>query len=170
MKHFWLIRHAKTENSAGPGTSDFDRDLNKRGRRDGESMQAWFAQVAGEQPQQRPQWLLTSSAVRAISTSAFVAAGFNLTPEQQHSDSSLYLADPETLLDALRSTPADVNCVALVAHNPGMGWLVNALSAAGETIDNLPTFGCALFQADVEHWYDLTQATRLRLVTPKRLA
>jgi len=170
MKHFWLIRHAKTETSAGPGTSDFDRDLNKRGRRDGEKMQAWFAQVASAHPQQRPQWLITSSAVRAVSTSAFVAQGFGLTPDEQHSDSSLYLADPETLLDALRSAPAHVNCVALIAHNPGMGWLVNAFSAARDSIDNLPTFGCALLQADVGHWADLTQATRLRLVTPNTLA
>ena len=170
MKHFWLIRHAKTEVSAGPGTSDFDRDLNKRGRRDGKKMQAWLARVANAQPQQRPQWLLTSSAVRAVSTSRFVAKGFGLSPDQQYSDEALYLAGPEVLLDALRSTPTHANCVAPVAHNPGITWQVNALSAPTEVINNLPTFGCALFQADVEQWTDLTQATRLELATPKTLA
>lgn len=172
MKHFWLIRHAKTEGSAGPGTSDFDRDLNKRGRRDGATLQTWFAQQASKRPECRPDWLITSSAVRAVSTSAFVAQGFDLPMNQQHSDESLYLAGPEVLLDALRSTPGDANCVALIAHNPGMTWLVNMLSAADEGIDNLPTFGCALFRADVADgadWMDITQATRVLLTTPKML-
>ncbi len=175
MKHFWLIRHAKTEDSAGPGTSDFDRDLNKRGRRDGDTLQAWFRQQASEHPEYRPDWLITSSAVRAVATSVFVAQGFDLSMDQQTSDESLYLAGPEVLLDALRSTPGDANCVALVAHNPGMTWLVNMLSVADEGIDNLPTFGCALFQADFAHgahgadWTDLTRATRVLLTTPKML-
>lgn len=176
MKHFWLIRHAKSENAApGFNSRDFDRDLSNRGRRDGEQMQRWFAQLAAEQADTRPDWLVTSSAVRAAATSDYVARGFALTSNQTTDDPSLYNAPPEVLLDALRSTPCDARCTAIVAHNPGMTWLVNALTAtvpesSAQQIDNLPTFGCALFRADVKNWSELTVAQRLLLITPQTLA
>ena len=167
MKQFWLIRHAKSANSApNPEQGDFYRDLNERGRRDGAHMQTWFAQTANNQPACRPDWLITSNAVRAQSTSEFVASGFSIGADQRISDASIYNAGPESLLDALCSTPADANCVALVAHNPGLTWLVNALSDPAETIDNLPTLGCALFQTDIDDWATITKTRRLLLVSP----
>ncbi len=171
MKHFWLIRHAKSAHSI-PGTdvSDFDRDLNPRGRRDGEQMQRWFAQLAADQPEYRPDWLVTSTAVRAAATSQFVVDGFALGTDQSTSDSSLYHAGPELVLDVLRSTPADATCAALVAHNPGLTWLVNALTDSSAAIDNLPTLGCALFHSDAQDWTDITRARRLLLMTPKTLS
>lgn len=132
-------------------------------------MQAWFAELSNSKPELRPDWLVTSSAVRAVSTSQFVAQGFSLAPDQQHSDAALYLAAPEVLLDALRSTPEHVSCTALVAHNPGMTWLINSLSADSEMIENLPTFGCALFQADVSDWAAISATTRVLLITPRAL-
>ena len=84
-------------------------------------------------------------------------------------EQSLYLADPETLLATLKETPADVSCVALVAHNPGLTWLVNALSADNQQLDNLPTMGCALFESSAVHWSDVGNVSRVSLFTPKKI-
>ena len=132
-------------------------------------MQHWFAQLGRDQPEYRPTWLVTSNAVRAAATSQFVARGFALGADQCADDAALYHASPELLLEALRSTPAKVPCVALVAHNPGLTWLINTLSDSAEAIDNLPTLGSALFRADVDDWLDITRAQRLLLMTPKLL-
>lgn len=133
----WLIRHAKSSWS-DTTLRDFDRPLNGRGERDGPSMQRWLeAQAFG------PAWIWTSDAARARATSAFVHRAFptaELVPDHR-----LYGASPETILDVVLDTPAGIESIALVAHNPGLTQCINLL--AGErAIDNLPTFGIARLQ------------------------
>ena len=81
----------------------------------------------------------------------------------------LYHASPEQILDVVRQTPSEVQSVAVVAHNPGMTWLVNAMGSDAIT-DNLPTFGVALFTLSGS-WLDLSPAhAKLELtMTPKQL-
>jgi phosphohistidine phosphatase SixA len=81
----------------------------------------------------------------------------------------LYLAGVNALLDCLQATPAEVNAVAIVAHNPGLTYLTNALGAEDVT-DNLVTFGCARFEYSGE-WSDLAlgQAQFQALDTPKTI-
>ena len=146
----WLIRHAKSSWSS-PTLSDFERPLNKRGERDGPRMAAWL----GEQPD-KADWLWTSSAVRARATAGFVAEGCGIAPERVTALDSLYGAGPREMLDVLKSTPADVSAVALVAHNPGITYLVNELARHVVT-ENVPTFGVAGFTVSGE-WPDLRPA------------
>lgn len=145
MRYIWIIRHGKSLD-AKAGERDHDRDLSARGERDGELMQAFYAAHPNA-----AEWIWTSSAVRAQRTAAYVALGFTATittaPE-------LYLSSPETALGVLRSTPSTVESVALVAHNPGLTYLANLLSAEPVT-DNLVTFGTALFATELE-WSALT--------------
>jgi phosphohistidine phosphatase len=159
----WLIRHAKSD-WGNRGLSDFDRPLNARGERDGPVMTRWLAKQSNP-----ATWLWTSTAVRARATAAFVQAGFGLDDTAIVCDDGLYHASPEQILDVIRQTPADVESVALVAHNPGLTWLVNAMGEDAIT-DNLPTFGIARFECTGE-WATLTAGTgRLDfLVSPKTL-
>jgi len=122
-----------------------------------------------QDPQQIPGWLVTSAAIRAKQTSDFIARAFAVPHEHICIDRSLYLADPETLFDALKETPAEQNCVALIAHNPGLTWLVNSLSDANEQLENLPTLGCALFSCEVSDWSELNRANCVLLLTPKKV-
>lgn len=138
MKHLWIIRHAKSS-WADPGQRDFDRDLNKRGERDGLAMQAHLATQDNA-----PQWLWCSSAQRARRTAAFVQAGFKIPQDNCQTLAELYHADAYQLLDVLQRTPAEFHSVAIVAHNPGLTDLVNSLGEAPVTT-NLPTFGIAHF-------------------------
>ena len=159
----WLIRHAKSS-WADPGTRDFDRPLNARGERDGPSMSAWLR----GQPQ-RASWLMTSPARRALATSRFVADGFELAAARVDERAELYDATPETILDTIRTTPPDVQSVAVVAHNPGMTETTNLL--CGERItENLPTFGTACLRVPAP-WATLQfgQAVLQQLISPKLL-
>jgi phosphohistidine phosphatase len=159
----WLIRHAKSD-WGDRGLSDFDRPLNARGERDGPVMATWL----GEQSDPAT-WLWTSTAVRAEATAAFVRSGFGMADSAVVRDDRLYHASPEQILDVIRQTPADVHSVALVAHNPGLTWLVNAMGEDAIT-ENLPTFGIARFDCRGD-WASLTAGTaRLDfLVSPKTL-
>ena len=159
----WIIRHAKSS-WAEPAQSDFERPLNKRGNADGPRMARWLA----SQPEPAT-WIWTSDAARARATAAFVAEGFAASAPRVVADSRLYLAGVNELCDVLRETPSDEHSVALVAHNPGLTYLVNHL-AQEDVIDNLPTFGVARFAIEGP-WASLNpQGANLELVTaPKRL-
>jgi phosphohistidine phosphatase len=158
----WLIRHAKSDWNAG-ARSDFERPLNRRGERDGPRMAAWLA--AASDP---AIWIWTSDAARARATARFVAEGFGATARVVE-ERRLYEASPERLLEVIRETPSDVESAAVVAHNPGLTYLVNLL-AGDEVTDNLPTFGVARF-AVPPPWRDLRfgTATLEVLTSPKML-
>lgn len=159
----WLIRHAKSAWSE-PGLADFDRPLNARGERDGPLMAAWL------KTQTDPAtWIWSSTARRAWATAAFVQEGFGLSDEALIAVDDLYHATPEQILDVVRQTPGEVKSVAVIAHNPGMTWLVNGMGRDAVT-DNLPTFGVARFDCAGD-WPSLRAGSaRLDfLVSPKTL-
>ena len=166
--YLWLIRHAKSS-WADPGQADHARPLNKRGLRDGPRMARWLAQQA-----QPAQWMWCSDAQRAQETARFVAEGFGLAAAAVALEPSLYHASPNAMLDVLRGTPPHVRSVAVVAHNPGLTYLVNEL-AQRAVIDNLPTFGVAGFRLPDawESWHELRLAAEPIppeiLATPKTI-
>ena len=160
----WLIRHAKSS-WAITGQPDFERPLNKRGNADGPQMAKWLTEQTSP-----ATWIWSSDAARAIATTQLVARGFAATAPQVASDNRLYHATPEAACEVLRETPSDVASAALVAHNPGLTWLVNLL-AAGSVVNNLPTFGIARFNV-VGAWHEFSPAntTLDLLMAPKKLS
>ena len=159
----WVIRHAKSS-WGDPGLRDFDRPLNGRGKRDGPRMARWLG--AQSEP---AEWLWTSTAARALATAAFVQEGFGIPDDHVVATDELYHASPEALLDTIRSTPSTIGSAAVVAHNPGLTWLVNRLGREGVT-DNLPTFGVAAFELEGA-WTDVRfgQAKLEILAAPKTI-
>ncbi len=160
MRYIWIVRHGKSA-EGDPGQRDHDRPLNPRGERDGANMQKWF----GTQ-ERAPHWVWTSTAVRASSTARYVADG---TGAIMTEEPRLYLSSPDTVLDCLRSTPDDVASVAVVAHNPGLTYMVNQLGDSHVT-DNLVTFAAALFATEAE-WSNLHfgQGQFISLTEPRSL-
>ncbi len=161
--NIWIIRHAKSS-WADPHQTDFERPLNHRGERDGLTMQHWLSEQDAA-----ADWIWTSDAKRALATSSFVQKAFGNANPQVVADHRLYHAGPDTHLSVLKETPENVLNVALVAHNPGLTYLVNLLGAT-EVTNNLPTFGVVRFSYDGP-WTDLNfgQATLDYLTSPKRL-
>lgn len=159
----WIIRHAKSSWSH-PGLRDIDRPLNKRGERDGPRMAAWLA--AQSDP---AEWIWASPAARAVATADFARRGFDLSEAAVATEAALYHASPEDIIEVVRRTPPDLRSAAVVAHNPGLTFLVNLLGPEPVT-DNLPTFGVARFDLPCV-WIDLVPgiATLDVLVGPKTI-
>ena len=148
MRHLWLIRHAKSSWSER-GLPDFDRPLNARGERDVALMSAW---LAGQQPAAR--WLWHSPARRTEATARGIAPAFELPDTKLCAAPELYLAQPEALLDAIRATPTEASCVALVGHNPGISQVASLLAPESGIVD-FPTLGSALLSCSAVQWTDL---------------
>lgn len=132
-----LVRHAKsswkTENQA-----DFDRPLNSRGMRDGQTMARRLVEH-----QCFPDLMLCSSARRAQETASLLRNELELSDVQFELHDDLYLASAGTILGILSSIPADVQHVMVVAHNPGLEALSDLL--AGQALPPLPTLGIRQF-------------------------
>jgi phosphohistidine phosphatase len=153
MKRITLVRHAKSDWSL-PGQQDWDRVLNKRGQRDAPEMARRLR--AAKLP--KPDLVLTSPAVRAITTASIMARELKLTAAVIKQDERLYLADPQQIVEVLKGMAGAAGHVMVFGHNPGITECANRLSAS-EHIDNMPT--CATFTATfaIASWTDLAWET-----------
>lgn len=141
-----LMRHsyAADENSH----RDFDRPLTDHG--------VSLADSTGQLLRDLnivPQLIVTSSAVRTVTTARHVATQFDPSVPQVHRD-DLYQAGPSCYLPAVQSEAApDVSSVLAIGHNPGMSSLICGL--AGERLP-VPPATVGVFSLDAEDWFDLT--------------
>ncbi|MBC5992718.1 SixA phosphatase family protein [Pontibacter cellulosilyticus] len=161
MKTLYILRHAKSSWDFEE-LSDHDRPLNKRGRSD--------AQLMGHELNNRgaiPALIVSSSAVRAISTATLVGREMNYEAEDIVVADSIYGADKHDLLDVVHTTPADVDSLMLVGHNEPISEFANMLSP--EHIASLPTTGIVALEFDCDSWYDISKenATLLFYDFPK---
>lgn len=147
MRRLILLRHAKSS-WENPGLRDFDRPLNKRGKRDAPRMGALLKKHAI-----KPAVIISSDAKRAQSTARLVAAELDYPADHIRLNHALYLSSPATMLEVLTETAPDDSDVMLVAHNPGMTDLANYLSDA--SIDNLPTCGVFIVTQEANSWNEL---------------
>ena len=162
MKTLILMRHAKSDWDDF-NASDFDRELNARGKRDAPLMGYRLAACAIQ-----PDAFMVSTACRAKSTAELMvpALGFSLAEIDWRDE--LYLASPSAMKSVIRQTADHVQTLALLAHNPGITELVNQL--AGTDISNVPTCGVITLELPVDHWIDVgNKATLLDFDYPKRL-
>lgn len=145
LRRLTLVRHAKSDWSL-PDQQDWDRVLNRRGQQDAPEMARRL-----RSRQLKPDLILSSPAVRALSTASIMARELRVPVERIAPDERLYLADPQQILDVVRELGGDAAHVMVFGHNPGITECANRLSA-GEHIDNMPT--CAVFTANfaVDDW------------------
>jgi phosphohistidine phosphatase len=148
MKRLTLVRHAKSDWSL-PDQNDWDRPLNKRGQRDAPEMARRL-----RSRRLKPDLVLSSPAVRALTTAAVMARELKVPSACVVQDERLYLASPADLLAVVRELGGEAKHVMLFGHNPGLTEFANRLSAS-EHIDNLPTSGTFTAQFHIEAWPDL---------------
>ncbi len=144
-----LIRHAKSAD----GPVDIERELNPRGMRDRAAVGQWLRDQAIA-----PGRVVVSPAARARLTWAG-AAPFVTAPEPEIDD-RIYENDAYLLLDIVHETPAEVQALVLVGHNPSLGSLAYNLDdgtgseeARQELLTGFPTSAIALFELAGE-WAD----------------
>ena len=172
MKRLLLLRHAKSswKNAA---LSDFDRPLNRRGRKAAPTMGAYLAAEG-----LRPDRVLCSAALRAEET------WDRLKPRLDgevpvKTFRSLYLASPARLLEVVQRQPNDLACLLVIGHNPGIANLARRLAGPGSSAEalarlagNFPTAGLAELTFEGRSWSDIAPglAGLVRIVAPKELA
>lgn len=147
MKTLLVLRHAKSSWTES-GLDDHDRPLDPRGAHD--------APAVGRRLVERglvPDRVLSSTAVRAVSTAELVAAtcGDALPIDALE---SLYLADPAAYLEAVRERGGEAERLLLVGHNPGLTALVTRLTGACE---RMPTAALAVVEFDVADWRQVAE-------------
>lgn len=148
MRRLILLRHGKS-GWDDARLDDFDRPLAPRGLRDVPEMGRRLARRG-----QAPDLIISSAALRAISTARAVARELGYREDRIVSDADLYHASPEKILSFVRRAPDEASTLMMVGHNPGMTELANRLAEI--RLDNMPTAGmlCVEFDAP-ESWANI---------------
>ena len=150
QKRITLLRHAKSS-WKDASLADRDRPLNRRGNKTAPDMGKRLAELGV-----RPSLLLTSPAKRTRETARLIARELNYPLEFIQSESELYLATPETILQVVARQDNGFNDVMLFGHNPGITELANRLG--DRNIDNVPTCGMVGIELDVKEWTEIVAA------------
>ncbi|MGQ0502431.1 MAG: SixA phosphatase family protein [Panacagrimonas sp.] len=146
MLRLTLVRHAKSSWD-DTALNDFERPLNPRGRRDAPVMAQRFARL-----NRPPDRLVSSPALRAISTARTFAEVLGMDEAQIELVSAIYEATPATLLGAIRRLDASLRHVMLFGHNPGFSELACLLAPC--PFDEMPTCAVVSLELEVGAWTD----------------
>ncbi len=170
-RYLFLMRHAKAAN-ASAYDDDHARPLTEIGldaaRRIGQHWQAIWP---------LPEWVWCSDAMRTKQTFLELQKGLGAELPVQF-DNALYMASTGDMLAMLQRTPAAIERVLMVAHNPGTHHLAHTLAsdASLDVHDALnhkyPTGTLSVFRVPNEMaWGDLAPAslTLEALVMPKKI-
>jgi len=157
MKILTLLRHAKSTWD-DPVARDFDRPLNKRGRK--------AAKAVGREMRAqglRFDRIVASPALRVVETLADVADGYGRALDIRH-DQRIYLAAPCTLLDIVHEADDAAEILLLVGHNPGLEQLALLLTEGddryrGEIAIKYPTAALAEIRLPVTSWSDVVEGS-----------
>ncbi len=160
MKNLLIMRHAKSDWSTGD--KDFDRPLNKRGKRD--------APFMGEQLKMQnkiPDLILSSPARRAEMTTNNVIENCDYTGEVLWND-DIYYHDERAVMEHIKNIPPDIDRLMLVGHNPTLEYLLTLLTLNNEA---MPTASIASVVFDIDDWADIKmyEAELEWLIKPKEL-
>jgi phosphohistidine phosphatase len=152
-KRVTLLRHAKAraDDSSMP---DRQRPLNDRGERDA-PMMGRRLRVSGV----RPSLIITSPALRALHTARLIAEAIGYPLEFLQRESDLYLASPDDILRVLTQQDNAFNDIIVCGHNPGLTELASKLT--GVEIDNIPTCGLVVVEAEISEWGQLRRGGTL---------
>ena len=148
MYRLSLIRHAKSSWDHAE-LSDFERPLNDRGRRDAPVMAARLKARGAP-----PDVLVSSPALRAISTARVFASVWGVPGDEILLQSKIYEASAGTLLSVVNGFDDRHRHIALFGHNPGLSQLAHLLADC--SFDDLPTCGIAQLSLTIRRWADAT--------------
>jgi phosphohistidine phosphatase len=150
-KQLILVRHAKSD--WGDFTvKDFDRPLNERGHKSApEMVERLMAKEI------RPQAIVSSPALRAITTAKYFAATWKFQANRFFTEPAIYEATTNTLLRVVNQLDNRFDRIALFGHNPGLTDLLNYLG--DQQISNMPTCGVAIIDFPFNDWKLVSRGT-----------
>jgi phosphohistidine phosphatase len=153
MKTLYLMRHAKSSWSFDE-LSDQERPLNDRGRDDAPRM--------GQALAKRHitlDLLVSSPAVRALSTAVLVARELSYPHDKIRVEPCIYQADLDTLLAVVRDLPDAADAVLLTGHNPTFTDTANYLLPSSGLTHEMPTAAVVCIRFQTDHWAEAGPAT-----------
>ncbi len=154
VKTLLILRHAKSS-WKNANLADFDRPLNRRGKRDAPRVGALL-----KQEEIIPDLIISSAAARALATAEAAALASGCESEIQ-TTRQLYHAWPEAYIELLQAVPDQYQRVMVVGHNPGMESLAEEL--AGEWI-RMPTAALVQISIEIDQWSKLSLESSTELI------
>jgi len=160
MKTLYMARHAKS--SWKHDVIDHQRPLKGRGERDGLLVSEHVAgQVAP------PQHMISSDAVRALTTANYFKKTFNISDNHFNTNSELYDFSGQAVMNVIRGLDNSLDRIMIVGHNHAFTSVANMLG--NKYIDNLPTCGFVMIDFEVDNWQDITTGITVKTVFPRDL-
>jgi phosphohistidine phosphatase len=144
FKRLTLIRHASADQDSD--VRDFERPLSRKGQGEAQDMARRF-----QERNLVPDLILVSAALRTRETADIFAKTLGVAARLLQADDSLYLADGEHILTAIRGVGPRVRHLMVIGHNPGIS--AAAISLAPEAvIGDLPTCGTLTMSVSCTTW------------------
>ena len=147
MKTLYLVRHAKSSWKY-PNLDDFERPLNKRGRRNAPFMGSILKKL-----KVAPDLVISSPANRAAMTARLMAAQINYPLEKIRYSESIYEFSEDALISVIKQIDDSVNKAMVVGHNPATNGLANYIG--DQPIGNIPTSGVFCVELDISSWANI---------------
>ena len=159
MKRISLIRHAKSD--WDNQHSDYYRPLNQRGTNDAPVMGKRLFALYG-----KPDLIISSGAVRALTTAEFFATNCNYPTTNIQVNDNLYLASSRKIVEIVQLIDNQFSNVWLFSHNPGISETVNDLT---DRDVELKTCCICTLEKDTKKWskLDLGNCHLINHLTPK---
>tara|TARA_B100000809_G_scaffold16958_1_gene15130 strand:- start:542 stop:1033 length:492 start_codon:yes stop_codon:yes gene_type:complete len=142
LKTLIIIRHSKSS-WKDHSLSDFDRPLNKRGKKDAKKMSFELSEKI-----KKVDLLLSSSSKRTTQTSNYFLDSIDV--RSNIFSENLYHSSSDLIFDFVLKINNKYNKTIIVGHNPGLTNIVNKLTNL--KLDNLPTSGIVIIVFDVDNW------------------
>lgn len=150
MKTLTIVRHAKSdwENDT---LNDEYRPLNERGYMDARVMSKQIAKKID-----KPDYWLTSPAIRAYSTAIIFANAFKFDADNIVIKQKIYEATIKNLNQIISSIPDNYKHVILFGHNPSLTNYFNEISDS--YADNIPTCGTLHITSPANKWKEFSNS------------
>ena len=149
MKTIILVRHAKSS-WKDPTLDDFDRPLNKRGKKN--------APFMGTKLKERgimPDLMISSPAKRARKTAIKIAKAVGYPKKKIRFDGDMYHTGAQYLYTLVKTLKDKHESVMLFGHNPGFNDFAHML-LKHNTVTNIPTSGVYCISFDVDRWENVS--------------
>ena len=147
MKTLYLVRHAKSSWKY-PKLDDFERPLNKRGRKNAPFMGSLLRDLNVS-----PDLIVSSPANRAAMTARIIAAALDYPLEDIQYSEAIYEFGEKVLIDAVKEIDDAVNQAMVVGHNPATNGLANYIG--DQPVGNIPTCGVFCVELDIASWSNI---------------
>lgn len=147
MKTLYIVRHAKSDKEYDK-LEDIDRPLNSRGYTDAHAMAAKL-----NDNMKKPELIISSPAVRALSTALIFSRKFKYDPKKIILEEKLYETDYNEYMEVINQANDSFDSIMIFGHNSTITALVNTLT--NPFTENVPTCGVTAIAFNVNHWNEV---------------